>query len=442
MPTLSISIASLEQLLAQRLGMSSGPDFWNLAELGIYIRQAIREFQVLTGFWRQTVQLTTTAGQPYYDLHANGAIPFTVLDADILAQVGYHLLEYAGAGAYIHTGQFTIAAVAAAFDQRREEMLGEARMVLTDLPGVSGPPPPQGRALLDNAVIQVHRAEWQDTLTGVWNEVHRTDEMSASGWSYQWGQNPSLPTAYSMAVTRPFVIQLIPSPVNEGSLEILATVSRPYVMGAAQTIGIPDDSVFALPWGILASVLSQDAQSRDFRRAQYAASRFRAALEVLKTWPCVMQAYPGGFSQQPVTLHALDHWNDGWRNATPALPTVVANAGRNLVACSPVPDASYNIALDCVANSPASGVDIAEFDCPGDIVTAILCNANHLAALKMGGFEFDSTMEMYREFVTVAEAYTSRQRAEAVDFDALRNIATVEALSEPYEEAKTEEEAA
>jgi hypothetical protein len=53
--------------------------------------------------------------------------------------------------------------------------------------------------------------------------------------------------------------------------------------------------------------------------------------------------------------------------------------------------------------------------------------------------EFESTMEMYREFVTVAEAYTSRQRAEAVDFDALRNIATVEALNEPYEEAKAED---
>jgi hypothetical protein len=440
MPTLSISIASLEQLLAQRLGMSSGLDFWNLDELGIYIRQAIREFQVLTGFWRQTVQLTTTAGQPYYDLHANGAIPFTVLDTDILAQVGYHLLEYAGAGAYIHTSQFTIAAVAAAFDQRREEILGEARMVVSDLPGVSGPPPPQGRALLPNSVIQVHRAEWQDAFTGIWGEVHRTDEMNASGWAYQWGQNPSLPTAYSMAATRPFVIQLIPAPVNEGSLEILATVSNPYVIGAAQTIGIPDDSAFALTWGILASVLAQDAQSRDFRRASYAASRFRAALNVLKTFPCVMQAYPGGFSQQPVTLHSLDHWRDGWRNATPALPTVVANAGRNLLACSPVPDAAYNIALDCVANSPASGADSALMDIPGDIVTAILNGAQHLSAFKMGGAEWEGTFPAYQDFLSVAEAYTSRQRAEAVDFDALRNIATVEALNEPYEEAKAEEE--
>jgi hypothetical protein len=289
-------------------------------------------------------------------------------------------------------------------------------------------------------VIQVHRAEWQDAFTGIWNEVHRTDEMNASGWAYQWGQNPALPTAYSMAVTRPFVIQLIPPPVNEGSLEILATVSNPYVMGAAQTIGIPDDSAFALPWGILASVLSQDAQSRDFRRASYAAGRFRGALEVLKTWPCVMQAYPGGFSQQPVTLHALDHWNDGWRNTT-GLPTVVANAGRNLVACSPVPDAVYNIALDCVANSPASGVDSADFDCPGDIVTAILNGAQHLAALKMGGAEWQGTFPAYQEFLTVAQAYASRERAEAVDFEALRNIATVEALSEPYETPKAEEEA-
>jgi hypothetical protein len=435
-----VTITNLESLLAQRLGLSSGTDFWNLAELGIYIRQAIREFQVLTGYWRQTVQLTTAAGIPYYDLHANGAIPFTVLDTDILAQVGFHLLEYSGAEAnYINTGQFSIGTVAAAFDQRREEVIGEAWMVVSWLPGVPGPPPPQGRATLPSSVIQVHRAEWQDTFTGIWGECHRSDEMTASGWSYQWSQNPSLPTAYSVALTRPFVMQLIPSPVNEGSLDLLVTNSNPYVMGAPQTLGIPDDSTFALPWGILASVLSQDAQSRDFRRASYAQQRFRGALQLMKTCPCVMQAYPGGFTQQPVTLHALDHWNDGWRNGTPGLPTVVANAGRNLVALNPVPDQAYNIALDVVGNSPASYADGAPFDCPTDIVTAILNNGQHLAAFKMGGQEWEGSLGAYQEFLTVAEAYTSRERAQAIDFDALRDVAKIENLNEPYEAAKAEE---
>ena len=293
-----------------------------------------------------------------------------------------------------------------------------------------------------NSVIQIHRAEWQDSFSGIWGEVHRTDEMSASGWSYQWGQNPAIPTGYSVAVTRPFQMQLIPAPINEGTLEIMATVSNPYVLGAPQTIGIPDDSTFALAWGILASVLAQDAQSRDFRRAAYAANRFRAALNVLKTWPCVMQAYPGGYSQQPITINSLDHWNDGWRNGPPALPTIVATAGRNLVACCPVPDAAYNIALDCVGNSPASGLDADLFDCPSDIVTAILNGGQHLSSFKMGGQEWEGTMPAYQEFLTVAEAYTSRERAEAVDFKELREVATVENLLTPYEAAAPEEEAA
>lgn len=435
-----MTIASLESLLAQRLGIGSGTDFWNLAELGIYIRAALKEFQVLTGYWRSTVSLTTAAGTPYIDLHANGAIPFTVLDTAILQQVGYHLLEYSGTeAAYINTGQFKIGSVAAAFDQRRAEMLGEARMVVSWLPGVPGPPPPQGRAILPDSVIQVHREEWQDTFTGIWSQVKRSDEMSASGWAYQWGQNPAVPTAYSVAVTRPLVMQLIPAPVNEGSLDLIATLGNPYVMGTPQTLGIPDDSVFALPWGILSLVLSQDAQSRDFRRASYAQQRFRNALNVLKTWPCVIQAYPGGFSQQPVTLFALDNWFAGWRNGTPGLPAMVANAGRNLVACNPVPDDAYNIALDVVGNSPASGVDSAAFDCPDDIITAILNNGQHLAAFKMGGQEWEGTFPAYQEFLAVAEAYTNRQRAEAVDFNALRAVARVEVINTPYEEANTEE---
>ena len=466
-PPINVSINSLVSLLQTRLGDSG--TFWNAAELALYVRQAIREFQVLTNYWRARVDLTTTALSAFYDLHATGAIPYTVEDTDILNQVGYHLLEYDGSQtAPINTLQFSINALSAALDQRREEILGESRLVVTEYAGnAPGPPPPSGTIQLSSGVIQIHRVEWLD-LSGstaltwaqlveqwqnlnipwdqlvsgvVWSLVSRTDEIGGYGWSYGWAQTPgAVPTGYSVAAARPFVVQFIPGPTNTGYASILITACNPYTYtpGTPQLLGIPDDAAFALPWGIMASMLSQDAQSRDYRRATYAQQRFRQALEVLKTWPCVMNTYPGGIQYPPSTLFALDHWQAGWRNQAPALPAVVAVAGRNLVACSPVPDQQYLIAMDCVVNSPASGVASANFSMAGDIVTAILDNAYHLAAFKLQGEEWEATMPLYQEFLTCAKENADRERAQSINWEALLGVTAEETAEVPYEAEKVE----
>src|SRR5208282_5062373 len=99
--TIAVSVSGLTTLLAQRLGISlGGADYWVQGELDYHTRNAIREFQVLTGYWRERVSLTTAANTPFYDLYAS-IVPRTVLDTDILAQAGYALLEYAGSGPYI-----------------------------------------------------------------------------------------------------------------------------------------------------------------------------------------------------------------------------------------------------------------------------------------------------------------------------------------------------
>lgn len=437
--TLSISISSLVILLAQRMGLNlGGTEFWTTAELTLYIQQAIREFQVLTGYWRARVQLSTVAGIPYYDLHSSGVVPLTINDTAILQQVGYHLLEFNGTGAFTNTGQFSQGTVTAAFDQRREEILGESRIIVTEYGGNVGPPPSQGRLILSNGVIQIHRCEWLDAPSGLWSLVSETDDLAASGWSYEWPQNPNIPGAFSVATTRPFEVQLIPPPVNNGTLDLLVTACQPYAYNSntPQLIGLPDDATWVLPWGILTSVLGQDAQSRDYGRAQYASSRFRSALKLLMGWPMVMQSWPGGIQTLASTLHALDHWQSGWRNQPQAQPQTVAVGGRNLIACSPVPDQVYNIPIDAIVNSPASGSTTANFDLAGDIVTAILDCAQHLACFKMGGAEFMATMENYRAFLTVAEANANRERAQAINFNELRGVTNIENADHPYEKVE------
>jgi hypothetical protein len=295
--------------------------------------------------------------------------------------------------------------------------------------------------ILSSGVIQIHRVEWQDSFTGLWSLLDRSDEIGAYGWSPAWPTSPQAPQAYSVALTRPFEIQLIPPPVNNGLLSLLVTSCQPYTYaaGSPQLLQIPDDAAWALPWGMLASVLSQDAQSRDYGRAAYATQRFRSALEVLKTWPCVMQAWPMGLQTLPATLFNLDNWQPNWRNAAAGPPQGVSVGGRNLVAVYPIPDQSYSIALDCIGNSPASVADRnATFDLAGDIVSALLDNAYHMACFKLAGAEFDATMGNYRDFLTVAQYYAARLRAQAINWDQLKAVTKRENAQVPYEAAAVE----
>ena len=442
--TVPVSVSALTPLLAQRLGISlGGADYWVQGELDYHVRNSIREFQVLTGYWRSRLNLVTAAGVPFYDLHAGSspAIPRTVLDTDILAQVGYHLLEYAGTGNFINTGQFSINPVVAALAEQIDRILGETRMVVTDDEWESAPPPPDGRFALNSAILQVHRVEWQDAESELWTLLDRTDDIGASGWDTGWTQNPALPQSYAEATTPPLALDLIPPPLDEGALSILATVSQgySYVSGSPVSVGLPDDSTWALPWAVLSSVLRQDAQSRDYRRADYAMNRLQSALGVLKTWPCVMQAWPGGIQQLASSLFNLDHWQPGWRNSA-GNPQTVAIAGRNLVAVSPVPIGAWNIALDCIGNSPASVADRATpFSVSQDIVTALLDNAQHAACFKLAGAEFEGTMGNYRAFVTVAQAYAARDRAQAINWESLRSVTRLENAQVPYELAPVPE---
>jgi len=431
-PTLAITINSLVALLQQRLGETTGI-YWTPTELTLYIRQAIREFQVLTGFWRSRIQITTSANTPFYDLSSSDPqLAYTVTDFDILSQIGFHLLE-SGASPFVITSQFTQGTLTAAFDQRREEIFGDTRMVVSEFTDPVGSPV-AGRVVLPSGVLQVHRADWQDSISGLWSRLERSDEIGGYGWQFGWPASPALPLAFSVGVTPPFTLQLIPPNANTGNLDLILTQCAPYAfIGSPQTLGVPDDATFALSWGILASILGQDSQSRDYARADYALARWNMALEILKTYPLVMQVGLGQSQIQPATMQGLDAWRPSWRNEAPAQPDTFAVVGRNMIALATTPNAAYNAEADCIVNSPASGSGSATISIPGDIVTALLDNGTHLACFKMGGDEFQATLGMYRNFTMVAQEYASRERAEAINFEALRDVTKYENAQMPFE---------
>lgn len=67
MPYQQITRQQLRQLLKNQLGAASGI-FWRDTELNFYLQEAVRFYNLLTGFWKKRVTLTTTAGTVWYAL--------------------------------------------------------------------------------------------------------------------------------------------------------------------------------------------------------------------------------------------------------------------------------------------------------------------------------------------------------------------------------------
>ena len=213
------------------------------------------------------------------------------------------------------------------------------------------------------------------------------------------------PAVYGIYTLPPVGIQVFPPPLNPGELDLL-TVQSGVTVGTTPAavatspvvLGIPDDLAWAVVWGAVSDLLSQDGPARDPARANYCEQRYLEAVEIAKINPTVMLSQVNG---QPVwtgSVFELDVYQTTWQAAS-GQPQNVGLAGRNLIALGPVPDAGpYGVTLDVVSHDldpdigrrfPAES--IAVISTPG----SIMLNASR--CFKMAGTEWDGTEKLEQE---------------------------------------------
>jgi hypothetical protein len=412
MPYAHTTFGTLKTDLALRLG-DSGNVYWANAELGRYIVESLRTWNGLAAYWRDRGVFASVNAQPFYDLGSVLAVQLgrSVTDAQIETTILDSLLEpvtipYAG------TEQFTQADITAAMQKRRDQFLLETGSVLSHATQVS-PITPTGRFNLPDTTIDVRRAAFQDaggTFTNLWRE----DEFAMTSYLPNWSVSPGNPQAYSLVVTPPVQLQIAPPPAMAGILDLVTVDTGAALNPAAGVaLGVPEDFSWAIKWGALADLLGRDGPGRDPQRSAYCEKRWQEGVEVCRLTTSVLEAQIDGVPQSVDSLFDLDTFNGGWQSLAPQTPTIVAMAGLNLLVLAPPPNAPHSVTADILRNIPVPAVDADQVVVGREVLNVVLDYAEHLAAFKMGGTEFEATVGHYARLVRLAQQQNERWRAQA-----------------------------
>jgi hypothetical protein len=394
---------------------------WSDFELNAYLVEALRNWQALTGFYRDRGTLTTvpfsgpTTG--FYDLAQTGILQpglfdYNVTDVQLYQVICAHLLEppvlpYAG------TDQFSQQQILNALQARRDQFLLDTGSVVTRF-NLLGGSQPISRINIPNGIIDVRRIDWYAAF--VFSTIWRISEASATQYLNSWQTPTAVPTGFSVAVTQPSSVQFIPpSNVSNPAIGLLAVSTGPTLSlptpGAGIPLGIPDDFSYGVKFGAIADLLRADGQDRDVARATYAESRYQEAVQAARLNPSVLQGIFGSSMLLPGAMNAEDGYNANWQNQVPGPPSRLALAGRNMLVTIPSSDQAYSVTLDLIRNMivPANDSDFLQVG--NEEVDAIIGMGQHLASFNMGGDEFQQTLPLYQNFGRLAILRNNRMNA-------------------------------
>lgn len=405
MPYTHTTLTQLRDLLSARL---SDPDkvFWPSAELDGYLRESLRVYGSLTSFWREQASFDTVQFQNFYDITSVNAafialLGYSITDQDLLVDIQNHFLEPPSSNSWAGSEQFDLDDITNALQQRRDQFLAETGVRVTRFQQatVTG-----DREDLPDTVIDVRRLVWNRDSDSMNFQLWREDEWNMTAFDQSWPAGANPPIAYSVTVTPPITIQLLPpAPAVPAQLDLIVVQS-----GAALDptvgvpLGIPDDLAWIIKWGAMADLLAKSGQSRDLR-AQFCEERYQAGLQVAKGLPAILQAKINGTPVLVDSLNNLDAFRVNWQDGPLGPdPDILVTAGYNLVALSPIIDGVFTIELDVVRKTivPVDGDDFIQIG--RESLNGILSYAQHLATFKIGGKEFDLTQWQASEFLTQA----------------------------------------
>jgi len=422
-----IDLVTAKQQLANRL-YDSSQQFWSSAELGVYVREALRTFNALTGYWRGDFLFSSQIGVPWYDMTnlaqmPNTLRPYTLLDTNLYTDIQYALLEPA-TGVNPWTGvssQFSANDLINAVQRRRDELISNSGCTMTRrlVPAVNG------RIVLPDTVIDIRRMAYlpaQGPPSVVWADDTWSEQSFNRNYTLA---PPGTPSVYLLSAQPPISFDVDCPPGAAGQYELITVEAGPaLVAGTPQTLSVPDDWVHLIKWGALADLLSRDTNARDDQRAAYCEARYRMGLKALEDAPALLAMRIGNVPLEVDSVRSADLYNTSWEGQTPALPTAALHMGLNLIALAPMPDKGlsvygagaygagaysssvpYSLMATVVENAPVPILNGDPIQVGRDDLDVIIDYAQHLALFKTGGAEFARTMPLLKRFLTQASIY-------------------------------------
>jgi hypothetical protein len=387
--------------------------YWTDVEKGLLLNQALREFNSIAKIFRDRGTFDTVADQPFYDLttvlqNDTGELflGYTVTSAQVLQAAKYFCIEPSPDNATDFTDGFSLTDFNNSFTQRRNQFLLETGITISQ-PTAQAVASGEGRIVVaDDSVIDIRRVTWTDPDGNI-TQLLRQDDFASFAFSPSWPQSTGTPQSYSIYPDPLLTLQLVPPPVDNGTLT-LQTISSG---------SLPDDFMPYILWGILADMLGSPGPLQDSFRAEYCESRFKEGIIVGKQFATVLTAYINGVPVSVESVFNFDTFQPSWQVSRS--PSQVGLLGSNLAVVAPVADDSYSVVLDCVRNAPQLVAPTDLVPIGREYLDTIIDYAGHLAVFKQGGAEFQATLPQYDAFVKAAMAYHNRMSVQNIYFETM-----------------------
>ena len=386
---------------------------WTQDELLLILKEALRTWNVLSGFWRAEFTFNLAANTWWYDLRSvsNTLIPYTVTKYSLIEMVENHLLEPPTPGAWSGSSQFSLNDILTAFQRRQDETLGETGCTLVR--STVGAAPLTPRTLLSDSVIDIRRVAWLPVSgpagAGYSAKPLRQSDMFATrafNPNYtvnvgaaapgKWMQNTEPPPSFDVDA---------PPPVN-GDYDLLTINAGPtWTAGSDGLLTIPDDWTWVLKYGALMDLFSRESNAADPYRTEYCRRRYEEGKALLFSNPVILAARINNRPKDVTAIRGADDYNPSWQALTAGAPRSLYSAA-NLLAVAPKPDAGpYSCTVTVCQNAPwdATYVQVARDD-----YDTILDLSQHIGMLKQGGEEFFKTIALYQRAQRQAALYNSK----------------------------------
>lgn len=446
------SFIQAKQLLASKLGDASFVHY-TAVECGLAIIEALRTWNSISLYYRDSYTITTVAGQAYYDLStiidflsAPGLNNFTVYDRELINSLQFSLYEPPTtdwtALTPAMTEMFSITDIETALQKRRDQFLVDTGCTITQYSTTNPSVPQTGVVTLDEKVIDLRRLLYSSDSQPSPRILWRTDEFALNAFSTGWRPLNSNPTTYSISEVSPLQVRLIPGPTGTGRHIDYWAVSAGVELDVTASpngtlMGIPNDLLWAVKFGALYDLLSRDGLANDPARADYCLQRYNEGVQIAqRVWTTLETA--SRFNSTPLNIGAidsLDKYSPSWPSTT-GQPKSISMIGPNIIAINPVPDSTYSMELFVVKNAPTPALDADIIQLGRDSLQAVIAYASHLLLFKEEGSEFMSSMNEYKAFFQLAMQQNARLRANAKFFDVLNDRGMLDEKFAPRIEEK------
>lgn len=204
-------------------------------------------------------------------------------DQDLLQELQFSLMEPPDGGQSWPSEIWRRDEVLQAISQ--DELLKETFLLVTRVE----------QAVLAGATSVALPTTWLATLQLVWRTqagarrvLNPVDMYEADMGLASWQATPATPIAYADLDATTLTLRLVPTPVADGTLELLYVAAPAPLLGNGASLTVPDEFVDGVKYAALAELLSKVGRLQDPERAAYCQQRVEltklAADIILQGW--------------------------------------------------------------------------------------------------------------------------------------------------------------